>query len=196
MLHYERMVRDRDLITGILDMCDTVYVGLNDDDGVPYVVPMNFGYLVTEEALLIIVHSHHEGHKIDLWQRDPRVGVTFSRFHNLASHPYKGHLHDFRSVQAKGVIRMIDRKIEAGLHGRGLQAMLRHNNRGKTQFAPNRIPLMDMYVITCPWDKVTGKAEWPVRTAADLPFADPEHLPQDDTPFDVRDLMEKNADLK
>lgn len=195
MLHYERMIRDRELITGILDLCDTVYVGSVDGD-FPYVVPMNFGYLVTEEELLIVVHSHHEGHKVDLWRKDPRVSVTFSRFLNLAAHPYKGHLHDFRSVMGKGTISMIDRSTQAGLHGAALQALLRHNNRGKTQFAPDRIRLMDVYVISCKWADVTGKAEWPVRTPADLPFARVEDLPDDNTPFDTSDLEEQNRDLK
>ena len=91
---------------------------------------------------------------------------------------------------------MIDRAGEGGLHGRAIQAMLRHNGRGPAQFNPQRVPLMDVYEITCPWDQVTGKTEWPVRSRADLPFADVASLPEDDTPFDVSDLEEKYRYLK
>jgi len=39
-----REVTDVDLIEEMLGIFDTCHVGMIDDDGYPYVVPMNFGY--------------------------------------------------------------------------------------------------------------------------------------------------------
>lgn len=44
MIHFEREVKDPVLIEDMLKMFNIVNVGINGDDGYPYVVPLNFGF--------------------------------------------------------------------------------------------------------------------------------------------------------
>ena len=55
MRRFESQVWDREIIRAILDQIQIVHVGINDGD-YPYVVPMNFGYEMTEDRLLIYLH--------------------------------------------------------------------------------------------------------------------------------------------
>ena len=56
MRRYEREVDDPILINEMLKLFDIVGLGLNDEDGIPYVVPLNFGYEMDEENLYVYIH--------------------------------------------------------------------------------------------------------------------------------------------
>lgn len=166
MRKFEQQIHDRALIAAMLDRIPIVHLGCSDG-GWPYVVPLSFGYEVTEEALRVYLHSAREGRKVDLWERDPRVSLTFSVFQNRPDHPYLGEIHDYRSVMANGLIRRIPRRGRDSLHGRGFQAILRHNGRRPAQFDVTHYGFMDLYLVECPWERVTAKAEIPFTTPAE-----------------------------
>ncbi|MCI9666163.1 MAG: hypothetical protein HFF13_02735 [Angelakisella sp.] len=175
MRKFESQVHDRGMIAAMLEMIPIVHVGLHDGDW-PYVVPMSFGYEVTEEALRVYLHCAREGHKVELWRKDPRVSLTFSIFQNRPNQPYRGSIHDYRSVMANGVIRQLERGKSGGLHGRGVQAILRHNGRRPNQFSVPHYQFMDVYLVECRWENVTAKSEEPMESLADVPFPTPEEL--------------------
>lgn len=58
MIHFEREVKDPVLIEEMLKMFNIVNVGINGDDGYPYVVPLNFGF--EEKDNKFILHSFYE----------------------------------------------------------------------------------------------------------------------------------------
>ena len=101
MRQQKRQVTDKATICAMLDEMDTINLGMYDEP-FPYVVPLNFGYEWNDE-LIFYFHCAHEGHKLDLLNRNPRVCVTASRFISYAGASVKGHLHDYRSVIARGV---------------------------------------------------------------------------------------------
>jgi len=45
-----------------------------DDDGTPYVLPMNFGY----RDKTVILHSAPDGRKVDILNKNPKVSIVFS----------------------------------------------------------------------------------------------------------------------
>ena len=108
MRRFEREVTDPVLINEMLKLMDTAYIGVNDADGIPYVVPLSFGYEMTDALLKVYIHTTKAGKKIDLFRRDPRVCVTFSEFNDFPDNKYKGHYHDYRSVIAKGTMKLLD----------------------------------------------------------------------------------------
>ena len=57
----------------ILRACRICFVGMADTDGVPYVLPMNFGY----QDGVIYLHSAQEGRSIETLGRNPRVCIAF-----------------------------------------------------------------------------------------------------------------------
>ena len=73
----------------------------------PYVVPLNFGY-DWEDKLVFYFHCAHEGYKLDLLHKNPHVCVNASSFISYAGASVKGHLHDYRSVTARGVAERLE----------------------------------------------------------------------------------------
>ena len=86
--------------------CDVCYVAMAAPDGIPYVVPMNFGL----DGHTICFHSAQTGKKIDLLKQNPNVCVAFSTDHVLrwqhenvaCSYSMK-----YRSILAHGTIEFV-----------------------------------------------------------------------------------------
>jgi len=66
-------VEERTLIDEIITKNQICYVGMVDLDGMPYVIPMNFGY----EGDIIYLHSAQEGSSINILEKKPDVCITF-----------------------------------------------------------------------------------------------------------------------
>ena len=181
MRRFESQIHDRKIITAILDQIQIVTVGINDGD-YPYVVPLSFGYEATEEKLLVYVHCAREGHKVDLWKKNPKVSLTFCTLTNHPNDLYRGVMHDYRSVMANGIIRHIDRTQSKSGHGTAVQALLRHNGRRPNQFSVPHYMFMDMYVVECEWKHVTAKSEGPIEDISEVPFPTLEEIRKSTAP--------------
>ena len=72
MTKRERQVTDREEILKILDTCKILHLGLVDGDE-PYVVPMNYGYVMEGEQLTLYMHGATKGYKLDLMRKNPKV---------------------------------------------------------------------------------------------------------------------------
>ena len=78
MRRFEREVVDYELIKAMLKEMNIANIGMNDEDGFPYVVPLSFGFEMTDTHLNIYTHFMKVGKKVDLLKKDPRVCVEFS----------------------------------------------------------------------------------------------------------------------
>lgn len=102
-----RKIDRKDLINDIINRCLVCYVGMADENGVPYVVPFNFGF----RDEVIYLHSAKTGKKMDILRANNRVCVVFSTDHALryqsetvaCSYGMK-----YRSVQVTGHIEFIE----------------------------------------------------------------------------------------
>jgi uncharacterized protein len=110
-----RIVTSQDEINAIIGKCQVCHIAMVDNEGKPYVLPLNFGY----EDGIIYFHSARTGKKIDILQRHASVCVAFSsdyllRFQNedvACSYSMK-----YRSVLAYGKVEFIedpDQKMKA-----------------------------------------------------------------------------------
>jgi nitroimidazol reductase NimA-like FMN-containing flavoprotein (pyridoxamine 5'-phosphate oxidase superfamily) len=63
-----------EFIEKVINSCDVCFVGMADDDGTPYVLPMNFGY----RDKTVILHSAPDGRKVDILNKNPKVSIVFS----------------------------------------------------------------------------------------------------------------------
>lgn len=70
MTRRELEVTDPARILEILNKCKVTHIGLIDD-GMPYIVPMNFGYTMDEGKLTLILHCAVKGHKLDVIAKNP-----------------------------------------------------------------------------------------------------------------------------
>ena len=192
MLRYDREVTDHQLIFDMLKLFHQVNMGLHDEDGYPYVVPLNFGYEMDEDNLYVYVHFSKKGHKLDLMRKDNRVCLAFNAFHDFPDRKWKGHVHDYRSVIAKGTIEVLDGKEDYETFETGYNLLYTCNNRDIKPLS-KRPALPPMYIgkITCPLSMVSAKSEFPIRCKEDVPFIDVYQMPDDDQPFDLSDIIAK-----
>lgn len=59
-------------ILSILDKGKVLHLGLVDGDE-PYVVPMNYGYIMEGEKLTVYLHGAKQGRKLDIMKVNPKV---------------------------------------------------------------------------------------------------------------------------
>lgn len=77
-------ITDKQEVDEVIGRCDVCFVGINGADGVPYVIPMNFGY----DGRELVLHSGPEGRHVELLHRDDRVCITFCTDRSLrCQHP-------------------------------------------------------------------------------------------------------------
>ena len=72
MTRRERQVTDETKIRHILDTAKVLRLGLAVDNE-PYVVPMNYGYVMENGTLTLYLHSALRGKKLDMIRQNPRV---------------------------------------------------------------------------------------------------------------------------
>ena len=68
----EARVTEPEQITHILDTAKVLHLGLAVDNE-PYVVPMNYGYVMEEGKLVLYLHSAVKGKKLDMMRANPNV---------------------------------------------------------------------------------------------------------------------------
>ena len=175
MRKFEQQIFDVEIMKAILDSIDFVNIAANDG-GYPYVVPTNFGYEFKDDKLFVYIHGAGEGHKLDVWAKDPRVTLTFAMFQNHPQQTYRGAIHDFRCIMANGVIRPVDKKTETGLWGHAVQKTLAHHMRRPTQFSVPHYMFMRMFVVECDMKNVSCKSEQALYSVEDVPFPSMEEL--------------------
>ena len=72
MTKRERQVTDEGQIQAILDAGKVLHLGLAVDNE-PYVVPLNYGYIMEEGKLTLYLHSAQRGKKLDMLRANPKV---------------------------------------------------------------------------------------------------------------------------
>lgn len=72
-------ITDSQEIEKIIRSCPYCMVGITDQEGHPYVLPMNFAY----EEGTVYLHSGPEGGKLEMVRRHPDVCITFCDGHEL-----------------------------------------------------------------------------------------------------------------
>ena len=75
---------DQSFIDAVIARCDICFAGVVDENGLPYVVPMNFGY----HNGIFYLHSAPEGRIIRALEQNNYICLTFNEGQKLAfQHP-------------------------------------------------------------------------------------------------------------
>ena len=72
MTRREKEVTDQQDILHILDTAQVVHLGLAVDNE-PYIVPMNYGYVMENGELTLYIHSSCKGKKWEMLRKNPNV---------------------------------------------------------------------------------------------------------------------------
>ena len=104
----EREITDVEEIRRILDESKIVHVGMCLSDE-PYVVPMNYGYILEDGELTLYLHGAKIGKKLDIMRQNPKVFFEIE----CAVTPFEGDIAcrygiAYSSVMGRGVAEIID----------------------------------------------------------------------------------------
>lgn len=72
MRKVNREVKDRNEIYEIVKKGRICHLCINDDI-YPYIIPLNYGYEITDDVLYLYFHSAMEGYKVDLLKKNNQV---------------------------------------------------------------------------------------------------------------------------
>ena len=152
MRRKDREIKDRQEIIDIMRRCEVVRIALNDD-GYPYIVPLNFGMTVDDDQIVLYFHSALEGHKVDLFRADDRAAFEMDCGHELRyTEKNQNCTFAFESVMGRGRIGILpdEEKFQA------LQILMDHYYPGQEMpFSPAAVPRTLLYKLTV--EEITGK---------------------------------------
>lgn len=108
MTRRECQVTDLKEIITILDKCKYLHLGLVDGDE-PYVVPMNYGYIMAEDQMTIYLHGATVGKKLDLIRANPKVFIEM----DCDVAPFEGKVAcqygiTYASIMGRGVATIVE----------------------------------------------------------------------------------------
>lgn len=110
-----RSLASQQEIDEIIKKCQVCHIAMADAKGIPYVIPMNFGY----RDGVIYLHSSRHGKKIDILKSNPKICIAFSTDYHLryqhedvaCSYSMK-----YRSVLAHGSVEFVEDNEEKKRH--------------------------------------------------------------------------------
>lgn len=156
MRQKNREVTDKSEILEIMRRCDVCRLSLNND-GYPYIIPLNFGLIVDDESIMLVFHSALEGTKLDLIKKDNRASFEMDCNHKLQYFEEKGYCTmAYESVIGQGKIYFLSESEKA----EALQTIMNqyHHNRN-VYFNPEAILRTAVYVLKV--ETLTGKRKLP-----------------------------------
>ncbi len=117
MRRTDREITDFNTMLEAVKACDCFRIGLVDDEGMAYIVPVNFGHIAGEDKLTLYFHGASEGKKIELIKKQPMISFEMDTGHVLKPRDAGcGYSFAFKCVMGKGritILEDIEDKIEA-----------------------------------------------------------------------------------
>jgi len=115
MRRTDREVKEFEDIVAIMEKCDVCRIALNNN-GYPYILPLNFGMYIKEDKIELYFHGAMEGTKYDLIEKDNRASFEMDCGHKLVTEAGCGSCTmNYESVIGQGHIEMLsdDEKYNA-----------------------------------------------------------------------------------
>ncbi len=141
----EREVTDRNEIVGILNRAKIVHIGMIDGD-MPYVVPMNYGYILENGVLTLYVHGAKVGRKLDVIRNNPNVFIEI----DTDIVPFEGkqacqYGTSYSSVMGEGKAEVVEDVQEKK---RGLSVMMKTQTEKDFEFTDAMVNVVAVIKIT------------------------------------------------
>jgi len=137
-----------------MEKCDMCRLALNDQ-GYPYIVPLNFGMEVSGRRITLYFHGASEGKKLDLLQKDRRAGFKMDCAHKMIideSRESCAATMEYESIIGKGLLEIVP---EEEKH-HALCALMRHYGRTSPSFSEPVVSKTTLFKLAV--EEVTGKS--------------------------------------
>lgn len=141
----ERELTDPAEIQSILDACKILHLGLSDE-GQPYVVPLNYGYVLENGRLTFYLHGANEGYKIDVIRKNPKISFAME----CDAIPFEGKVAcqygmSYRSLMGMGTAEIITYTKEKEY---GLSVLMRCQTGKDFTFDERLVSIVNVVKIT------------------------------------------------
>lgn len=136
MRRKDREITDFNDIIEIIKNCDACTIALNDE-GFPYMIPLNFGMAVEDGQLYLYFHCATVGKKLDLIRQDPRVTFEMDCDHRFILYEERmSCTMGYASVIGHGIMEFVadENKYEA------LKVLMRQYHAEDFEFNTKMIP--------------------------------------------------------
>lgn len=117
----QREITNLEEIADVLSRCDTIRIGINDA-GLPYIVPLSFGYEILDGKIAVYFHGAKAGRKAELLRSLPRVCVEADLCHGFVDNGRGGYTCDYESVIGYGDVEL----LEGPEAEKGIRLLLEH----------------------------------------------------------------------
>lgn len=153
MRRKDREITCRAEMLKIIRGCDVCRVALNDPEtGVPYILPLNFGFEEKDGRLTFYFHGALEGRKYELMQNDPRASFELDRGHELMLDEGQGNCTmTYESVIGRGRMALVPEEEKEA----ALQLLMRQYR--SEDFCYNRAVLPATRVFKLTVESMTAK---------------------------------------
>lgn len=151
MRRSDREIKDLKDIIKVMEKCDVIRLALNDN-GYPYILPLNYGMLVEGEKITLYFHGAKDGTKYDLIAKDNRASFEMDCSHRLVTNEDRGSCTmEYESVIGRGLIEIVpdDEKYDA------LVKLMEHYHEEEFKFNKAVIPNTTVFKLVV--ESVTGK---------------------------------------
>lgn len=151
MRRTDREVKDVNEMIGIMKKCNVCRLALNDE-GYPYILPLNFGVSVQGGKVTLYFHGAEKGKKYELIEKDSRASFEMDCSHRLVSSKEDGHCTmEYESVVGKGKVELVtdEEKMEA------LTVLTDHYHEKHFEFNTNAVPRTTAMKLVV--EEMTGK---------------------------------------
>lgn len=151
MRRSDREVKEFGEIIGIMQKCDVCRIALNDN-GYPYILPLNFGLREENCKVELYFHGANKGTKYELIRADSRAGFEMDCGHRLVTDTDRGTCAmEYESVVGQGRIEMIpEEEKENALH-----ILMCHYHQETFQFDKAYLPATTVFKLVV--ENMTGK---------------------------------------
>ena len=151
MRRSDREIKDRTQIIEVMKRCDVCRLALNDE-GYPYILPLNFGIEEKDGQIILYFHGASEGRKYELMAKDNRASFEMDCAHELITDPERGYCTmEYQSVIGQGRLAILpdDDKLEA------LRCLMKQYHKEAFPFSTAALPRTTVFQLTV--EHMTGK---------------------------------------
>lgn len=153
MRRKDREINDLNEIINIVKACQVMRLGMVGLRGEPYVVPVNFGWELQDEQLILYFHGATQGLKLDILREHPQVCFEFDTDHEfIPSDVPCGCSFKYASVISWGRVELLETDEAKAV---GLRAIMRHFDCGTGDFDPEQTRRVSVGKLIV--ERLTGK---------------------------------------
>ncbi|MEZ4508808.1 MAG: pyridoxamine 5'-phosphate oxidase family protein [Eubacteriales bacterium] len=156
MRRADREIKQIEEIAEVLSRCDTIRLGIADD-GAPYIVPVSFGFELTDGRIAVYFHGAKAGRKAELMDASPRICVEADLCHGFPYNGQGGYTCDYESVIGWGRVEL----ASGDLANHAAKLLCEHCGIQAEGCPPDEMAHTNFYCVKL--DELTGKRRYPAK---------------------------------